>query len=158
MADSRREYLICYNCSKELLDYHVLKYSHCTVVTYCSKQCEIEHWHLHKYSCCELQQVGLHYEKSYAPKTMQVSHSTRESCNKVTNVVDEKCLVSYVLDRRFQKTLRDAGAKDSMVSTEWLKEHLPSIMKVRSPCIFEMKLKVILKCTVAFVKQTKRVQ
>ena len=52
-----------HNCSKQLFDSQLLLCSQCKVLNCCSKECQVEHWHIHKSIRCAIKQAESHYEQ-----------------------------------------------------------------------------------------------
>ena len=76
VAEGTREPNFCYNCSQKSCKSNLAQCSQYKVAKYCSKECHVVHWQVHKSICCAIKQAELNYEQNFMPKTMHMSHMT----------------------------------------------------------------------------------
>ena len=95
----------------------------CKAVKYCNKRCQKQHWSEHKKLCCAVQDLSKAEENSNSVHF--ISHLTPKQHSKITNLVGNRCTVTYQLGGKTAQSLWDTGAQVSLVLKQFLREMFP---------------------------------
>ena len=101
--------------------------SNCKLFRYCSKLCQQKHWAEHKPLCKELLELNQQkLRENFNNDGVYACHLSPREDAAITGLVGKKCTVQCSLNGVETTALWDTGAQVSIVSSEWIREHLPS--------------------------------
>ena len=107
--------------------------SNCKSVTYCSRECQCEHWSHHKKVCKTIKSLSdakreAHYiaPGDSSDRLVFPSHITPKHRASVGRLVGNKCLVHCTLNDRAVTALWDTGAQVSIMSEDFRQTELPA--------------------------------
>ena len=99
--------------------------SRCHTTTYCSQQCQKEHWDAHKVLCSAIHTLDTHEKEAVFKRYEAITNKQKA---KLVKLVGRKCLVTCHLNSAAEKCLWDTGAMVSLISESWLKKNHPDLM------------------------------
>ena len=99
----------------------------CKSVWYCSNKCQKEHWPEHKGVCQAIRYLSQTSNCKSKEIIPCVSHLTPSQHAKVVGLVGKKCMVKCLLNDYELDMLWDTGAQVSIISIQWLQQHLKYI-------------------------------
>ena len=107
--------------------------SSCKSVTYCSRECQYQHWSNHKKVCKTIKSLSdakrtTHYiaPGDSSDRLVFPSHITPKHRASVGRLVGNKCLVHCTLNDRPVTALWDTGAQVSIMSEDFRQTELPA--------------------------------
>lgn len=116
----------CINCGRAESVNTFKRCSRCHVVRYCSKDCQSKHWEHHKAICHAIKELSQPPSPPDENDGYYVSHLSPQEHSRLVNLVGRRCTVRCALDGVPTNVLWDTGAQVSLLSTEWVKSHLPN--------------------------------
>jgi len=121
----------CNNC-QQVKTSLLQRCSRCKTVHYCSVQCQTQHWPHHKKLCKAINSIE---NRKYTVNNVTLgdssddhvfqSHITPKNQVRITQLVGNKCSINCRFNEKSVTALWDTGAQVSIVSEDFLKEHLP---------------------------------
>ena len=105
--------------------------SSCHVACYCSKECQSNHWYLHKNLCNAINYVGKKYELNGEISHVHVNEikgNVYDISPNLVNVVAKQCLVDCMIENHTCQALWDTGAQVSLVHIDYVHKFLPNFV------------------------------
>ena len=117
----------CSYCKTRETDTPFRQCSNCKLFRYCSKLCQQKHWAEHKPLCKELLELNQQkLRENFNNDGVYACHLSPREDAAITGLVGKRCTVQCSLNGVETTALWDTGAQVSIVSSEWIREHLPS--------------------------------